>query len=125
MTSVQSIKIDLFQNTCPNRVLFIGKCLLESGFEVYLVGGAVRDILIFGKDAKAVDYDFTTNATPDEVIRTFKKCRFSNPENINNSKNDTPTAVFTIPTGLQHGTVTVVVDQEHFEITTYRIDIFI
>jgi putative nucleotidyltransferase with HDIG domain len=68
------------------------------GKELYMVGGAVRD-MIMGKQPH--DYDFATNATPDEIQKMFEH---------------------TIPTGIQHGTVTVIFDDEHFEITTYRID---
>lgn len=75
--------------------------LLEvSGFEVYLVGGCVRDS-IMGIPPK--DYDLTTNAKPDEICRVFAAYRV-------------------IETGLKHGTITVVLDQISLEITTYRIE---
>ncbi|MBO5911980.1 MAG: CCA tRNA nucleotidyltransferase, partial [Clostridia bacterium] len=70
----------------------------NNGFEAWCVGGAVRDH-IMGKSP--FDYDITTNAKPDDIINMFPK---------------------TVPTGLQHGTVTVVTDNGNIEITTYRAD---
>ncbi|SEN26723.1 CCA tRNA nucleotidyltransferase [Paenibacillus sp. OV219] len=70
--------------------------LEERGFEAVFVGGCVRDTLL-GKALK--DVDIATSAAPEEVIAAFPH---------------------TIPTGLQHGTVTVVHDGETYEITTFR-----
>ena len=72
--------------------------LQKSGYEIYLVGGFVRDS-IMGKNAD--DADFATNATPDEMLSVFKDFR-------------------TLTTGLKHGTVTVIINHHPFEITTYR-----
>lgn len=72
--------------------------LTSNGFEGYIVGGAVRDLL---RGEIPLDYDIATNATPNEVQGLF---------------------THSIPTGLQHGTVTVIIDQLPIEITTYRID---
>lgn len=72
--------------------------LENAGFECYIVGGAIRDILM---GLEPGDFDITTNATPDDVINLFPK---------------------TIPTGIDHGTVTVVIDDENLEVTTYRND---
>lgn len=69
-----------------------------AGYECYLIGGSVRD-LILGNDV--YDYDFATNAHPHEIMKLFRK---------------------TIPTGIKHGTVSVLIDQWQFEITTYRSD---
>ncbi len=68
------------------------------GKEVYLVGGAVRNLLL-GRPAQ--DYDFATDALPSEVQSFFRRV---------------------LPTGLQHGTVTVLFRGESFEVTTFRID---
>lgn len=81
-----------------NNIKQIFDTLSQNGYESYLVGGCVRDFLL-GK--KPHDYDITTNATPEQVKALFAK---------------------TIDTGIQHGTVTVVINKEQFEITTYRID---
>ncbi len=72
--------------------------LTNNGFEAWCVGGAVRDHLM-GKTP--FDYDITTNATPTVVISIFDK---------------------TIPTGIKHGTVTVVTESGNIEVTTYRTD---
>jgi len=74
------------------------KTFHENGFECYLVGGSVRD-LILGLDI--YDYDFATNARPEQVMKLFKRV---------------------IPTGVKHGTVTVLVQGMEFEVTTYRAD---
>lgn len=76
------------------------KMLQDSGFEAYAVGGCVRDMLM-GKSAN--DFDITTNALPEETKRVFADER-------------------TIETGLKHGTLTVLLDGESLEITTYRVD---
>ena len=70
----------------------------ENGFEAYLVGGAVRDTIL-GKTAS--DWDLTTNARPQDVIRMFRRV---------------------IPTGIAHGTVTVHFMKKEIEVTTYRCD---
>lgn len=70
--------------------------LLESGREAYFVGGCIRDELL-GRPVH--DMDLTTSALPDEVMARFTRC---------------------IPTGLAHGTVTVLQDGYSFEVTTYR-----
>ena len=76
--------------------------LLETaGFEAFLVGGAVRDYVRDNSPAK--DWDIATNALPDQVEEVFSGYHL-------------------IETGLRHGTVTVVVDHQALEITTYRID---
>lgn len=68
------------------------------GKSVYLVGGAVRN-LILGRAVQ--DYDFTTDARPEEVQTYFRKV---------------------LPTGLQHGTVTVLFQGNSYEVTTFRVD---
>ncbi|WP_411342892.1 CCA tRNA nucleotidyltransferase [Paenibacillus sp. WLX1005] len=70
--------------------------LADHGYEGYFVGGCVRDELL-GRPIN--DMDIATNATPEQVIDLFEH---------------------TVPTGIAHGTVTVIVDGEHFELTTYR-----
>ncbi len=82
----------------PSYVLYCLDTLESYGFEAWCVGGAVRDH-IMGK--QPFDYDITTNARPEKIIEIFPK---------------------TVPTGLQHGTVTVLTDGGSVEITTYRAD---
>ncbi len=91
--------------TMPTGARYIIEQLNNSGFEAYIVGGCVRDSLL-GKNPN--DWDITTSATPYEVKGIFKR---------------------TIDTGIQHGTVTVLVDKSiskggeySFEVTTYRVD---
>lgn len=77
--------------------------LEKAGFEAFAVGGCVRDSLL-GRTPN--DWDVTTSARPDVVISLFKE----------------QDGYFAIPTGLVHGTVTVVSDGVQVEVTTYRID---
>ena len=81
----------------PNVIKILDK-LSKNGFEGYAVGGCVRDELL-GISAK--DWDITTNATPPQIKELFAK---------------------TVDTGIKHGTVTVLLENQHFEVTTYRID---
>jgi poly(A) polymerase/tRNA nucleotidyltransferase (CCA-adding enzyme) len=82
----------------PDYVLRIAKELQRQGFEGWIVGGSIRDLL-FGKTAS--DYDIATNATPDQLRRIFRR---------------------TVPTGIKHGTVTVVCGSHSVEVTTFRSD---
>lgn len=72
--------------------------LHEHGYEGYFIGGCVRDAIL---KRKAFDFDIATNALPSEIKSIFPH---------------------TIDTGIKHGTVTVILDDESFEVTTYRID---
>ena len=82
----------------PEKAKQIISALTEAGFEAYVVGGCVRDAIL-GREA--ADWDITTNARPEQVKALFPR---------------------TLDTGLQHGTVTVMLGKEGFEVTTYRID---
>lgn len=84
----------------PGNVRFILDRLNRAGFEAYIVGGCVRDSLM-GKTPH--DWDICTSAKPEQVIEVFNQFRV-------------------IPTGLKHGTVTIVKNEKQYEITTYRID---
>ncbi len=84
----------------PENVGLILKRLKEKGFEAYLVGGCIRNTLL-GIEPK--DYDFTTNASPEEIIGAFPEYK-------------------TVTTGIRFGTVTVIIGKEPYEITTYRVD---
>jgi poly(A) polymerase/tRNA nucleotidyltransferase (CCA-adding enzyme) len=61
--------------TIPPEVIEVSNTLTKNGFEAYLVGGAVRD-LVMGKPA--TDWDFTTNALPDEILALFGDRAFYN-----------------------------------------------
>lgn len=80
----------------PYELQKMNEIFSQNGFEAYLVGGAVRDVLL-GKEAD--DWDITTNARPEEVMKIFKKV---------------------IPTGIEHGTVTVHFLKQEIEVTTFR-----
>ncbi len=82
----------------PENVKSIIEVLYSNGYEAYAVGGCVRDSVL-GRKPK--DWDITTSALPQEVKSLFKK---------------------TIDTGIKHGTVTVMIKGEGYEVTTYRID---
>ena len=82
----------------PDKVKQIINCITEAGYEAYAVGGCIRDSIL-GRVPD--DWDITTSATPQQVKQLFRR---------------------TIDTGIQHGTVTVMLDREGFEVTTYRID---
>lgn len=82
----------------PQKVKFIIDTITQAGYEAYAVGGCVRDSIL-GREPD--DWDITTSATPMQVKELFRR---------------------TIDTGIQHGTVTVMLEKEGFEVTTYRID---
>ena len=82
----------------PENAAVILKGLSEAGYEAYVVGGCVRDSLL-GREPK--DWDITTSARPEQVKTVF---------------------AHTIDTGIEHGTVTVMIGKEGYEVTTYRID---
>ena len=88
----------MIQIEIPEKVNRIISTLAAAGYEAYAVGGCVRDALLGREPA---DWDITTSASPYEVKALFSR---------------------TIDTGIQHGTVTVLMDKEGFEVTTYRID---
>lgn len=84
----------------PESVEKLLSALSGAGFEAYAVGGCVRDSLL---SKTPNDWDVTTSATPEQVKAVFDGYRV-------------------IETGIQHGTVGVLLDGELYEITTYRRD---
>ncbi len=90
---MKKIKIEM-----PQDVREIINTLENAGFEAFAVGGCVRDAVLGRVPA---DWDITTSAMPEEVKALFSR---------------------TIDTGIQHGTVTVMMDHVGYEVTTYRID---
>ncbi len=82
----------------PEKAKYIIDTITQAGYEAYIVGGCVRDAIL-GREPQ--DWDITTSARPEQVKELFRR---------------------TIDTGIQHGTVTVMLDKEGFEVTTYRID---
>ena len=86
------------QIALPKQVAFIINTLNEAGFEAYAVGGCIRDAMM---GRMPDDWDITTSATPKQVKALFRR---------------------TVDTGIQHGTVTVLLQKDGYEVTTYRID---
>lgn len=84
--------------TLPKQVKKIIETLEQAGYEAYAVGGCIRDSVL---GRKPNDWDITTSARPLETKALFRR---------------------TVDTGLKHGTVTVLMDGEGYEVTTYRID---
>ncbi len=89
----KEFKIDI-----PKSVKLIIDILEKNGYEAFAVGGCVRDTIL---DRKPQDWDITTSALPNQVKELFYR---------------------TIDTGIQHGTVTVLIKGVGYEVTTYRID---
>ena len=87
--------IDNFRNKFKDAIDIL-KIFNKNGYEAYFVGGCVRDYLL-GEEFS--DIDITTNALPEEVKKIFRK---------------------SIDTGIQHGTVTILVNGEGYEVTTFR-----
>lgn len=86
--------------TDNKKAIFILQRLEKSGFKAYLAGGCVRDTLM-GREPH--DFDITTNALPEQTMDAFSD-------------------LTVVPTGIKHGTITVIADGEPFEITTFRVD---
>ena len=87
-----------YTNKIPIDAVKIIDKIEKSGYEAYVVGGCVRDMLM---DREPHDWDITTSAKPEDIKKIFKR---------------------TYDTGIEHGTVTVILNDEHFEVTTYRIE---
>jgi len=84
----------------PSDVSKILGVLSSHGYDGHIVGGCVRDSIL---NKTPNDWDICTNCTPEKMIDIFSSFKV-------------------IPTGLKHGTVTVVINEENYEVTTYRID---
>ena len=82
----------------PRKVVLIIKNLQRHGYDAYAVGGCVRDSIL---NRKPEDWDITTSAKPEQVKRIFRR---------------------TVDTGIEQGTVTVLIGKDGFEVTTYRVD---
>jgi len=80
----------------PYDVKYIINELYKNKFDAFIVGGCLRDLLL---NLEPKDYDIATSAKPDNVMSLFNK---------------------TIPTGIKHGTVTVVINNNNYEVTTFR-----
>jgi tRNA nucleotidyltransferase (CCA-adding enzyme) len=90
--------VALRRATFPEAVLDVLRRLADAGHRSWLVGGCVRDVLLRRVRA-AADFDLATPATPEQVMAIFPRV---------------------IPTGVAHGTVTVLAGKEKVEVTTFR-----
>lgn len=86
----------------PDGVIRIAKILAKNGYKAYAVGGCIRDA-IMGRTPN--DWDITTDCSPEKMLEIFASA-----------------GIRTIPTGLKHGTVSILLDGEIYECTTFRID---
>lgn len=82
----------------PENAKKIIETLEQNGYEAYIVGGCVRDAIL---QKTPMDWDITTSAKPEETKKFFRR---------------------TIDTGIEHGTVTIMIGKEGYEVTTYRVD---
>ena len=80
----------------PEKIQYAIEKIQNAGFEAYIVGGCVRDSLL---KVPPHDFDITTSAKPEEIQEIFPK---------------------TVPTGIKHGTITVIIGKEPIEVTTFR-----
>lgn len=94
---VKGISIDI-----PGSARCIMKAFEERGYEIFIVGGCVRDSIL-GRLVN--DWDMCTSAHPDQMIKVCDDYGFKH-----------------IPTGLKHGTITIIMESISYEITTYRLD---
>ena len=101
-SAVEKLDSPEFKSVLTPELFTVAAPFQEHGFDIRIVGGAVRDILL-GIQPK--DVDIGTNATPQEMIELFQKHK-----------------IHYIETGLQHGTLTAHVNKRDFEVTTLRID---
>lgn len=91
-------ELPMYEIKLPREVVYIIDALYDKGFNAHIVGGCVRDSIL---GLKPKDWDITTDAKPEDIKNIFKR---------------------TVDTGIKHGTVTVLIGKNSYEITTYRID---
>jgi tRNA nucleotidyltransferase (CCA-adding enzyme) len=99
------MQLSVIDKYLPQGARQIARALHEQGYGAWIVGGCVRDCLLCelsGEPQPPSDWDLATSATPEEVTRLFRHV---------------------IPTGIEHGTVTVLMGKEPFEVTTLRADL--
>jgi tRNA nucleotidyltransferase/poly(A) polymerase len=94
-----------FNLNLPNDIILINDIFNDNKFELYLVGGSIRDIIL-GKTPK--DYDLATNAKPDEIIKLL---------------NNQPFVQNIIETGKAFGVINVITKSDEYEIATFRSDV--
>jgi poly(A) polymerase/tRNA nucleotidyltransferase (CCA-adding enzyme) len=93
--------MELSPNQFPSGILEVCRIFHNSGFQAFVVGGSIRDLL--RGENRPHDWDIATDASPSKVMKLFSQFRV-------------------IPTGLQHGTVTLLFKNLSIEITTFRVE---
>ncbi|MFX1505265.1 MAG: CCA tRNA nucleotidyltransferase [Promethearchaeota archaeon] len=92
----------LIKDSFPIEIINICKMLTNHGFQAYIVGGSIRDIILGALPPQ--DWDVATDAKPNEVIDLFTE------------------SFRVIPTGIKHGTVTILYNEKTIEVTTFRVE---
>ena len=101
-TDIENVDSVEFKNLMTPELLKLGKVFNQNNYDIRLVGGAVRDLML-GKSPK--DIDLASDATPQKMQDILSNA-----------------GIKTVPTGIEHGTITAVINGEPFEITTLRSD---
>lgn len=104
----------LLRENVPTPVIEVLQQLQNAGYKAYLVGGCVRDML---RERTPKDFDIASNATPSEVRDVFSRTLTFTPTEESSLAQ---ASAKVIPTGIQHGTVTVLMGGEPIEVTTFR-----
>jgi tRNA nucleotidyltransferase (CCA-adding enzyme) len=94
----------------PPYVTHVTKTLENAGFEAFLVGGCVRDLIL---ERESKDWDITTNAKPEEIISLFEKTVY---------ENNYGTVAICIPKNVNQADVTHVTEYNVIEVTPYRLE---
>ena len=101
-TDIENVDSVEFKSLMTPELLKLGKVFNQNNYDIRLVGGAVRDLML-GKSPK--DIDLASDATPQKMQDILSNA-----------------GIKTVPTGIEHGTITAVINGEPFEITTLRSD---
>ena len=101
-TDIENVESAEFKSLMTPELLKLGKVFKQNNYDIRLVGGAVRDLML-GKSPK--DIDLASDATPQKMQDILSNA-----------------GIKTVPTGIEHGTITAVLNGEPFEITTLRSD---
>ena len=123
MIDEERVSITEVNNMIPEGAKYIIEMFAKYGHQAYLVGGCVRDIIL-GRTPH--DWDICTDATP-ERMELLVHCMNIHEENTEEYFQEygimyIKKCIKTIPTGLKHGTLTIMVDNEAYEVTTFRCD---
>ena len=101
-TDIENVNSPEFKSLMTPELLKLGKVFKQNNFDIRLVGGAVRDLML---DKLPKDIDLASDATPEKMQEILSNA-----------------GIKTVPTGIEHGTITAVINGEPFEITTLRSD---